>query len=227
MAKKKEVKEVAEETAATAEAEASTTPETPKKFLVEKKMVTGFAFNKKYQMKRIVDDFDIESDKDLSNDPEARLARINDALYFLNQETGLVDNDKMAIKKAYHQIEEFTAQLAVDVEYENICCKGHIAEKLRNLAEDLRELRTFQRAREKIFDKADCLDQIPDVMPHPIQDYDFIDGKFVKKTPDVDVRKVEISAEQRDKIQKVLSEITGEDLTNAKDVLALKCDVKK
>lgn len=197
--------------------------EEPKKFLVDERPIVKFVFDSHYSMRRITDTIKIYSKEDLSNDPDARMARIDDSLAEAYEQHRFRDSDNAAIKDAYTAIEEQTAQLALDIEYENICCDECAAEKLRNIADSLRQLRAFKGQQNRIWQQADCLDQIPDVLPDNPEQYNLINGKFEKK---LDVRSIEITDDQRKRIEKALSDITGEEI-NGQNSKMLKCKLSK
>ena len=54
--------------------------EEPKKFLVDERPIVKFAFDSHYRMHRITDTFEIYSKEDLTHDPDAKMARIDDEL---------------------------------------------------------------------------------------------------------------------------------------------------
>ena len=196
--------------------------EKPKKFVVGKIKATKFDFED--AATRVVDTLVVESDEDLSNKPEevekimanARRDIIKDGWHL---------NDYAAMDAAYKQVEGFVGHLAMEIEYGDFDCKRCIAGVLRKINDSMRNIREFNDARLNVAEEVDpekC--QLPDVMPDKSEwsHYKVIDGVYTYVGPKVSGRRIQLNKDQMKDLSKILSEITGDDITGKGELVAVK-----
>jgi hypothetical protein len=185
----------------------------PKKYLVDEIRATKFDMDDDGILCRKVVEVSISSDEDLSNKPEEANEAIEDGKKKI-VEDGFFLSDKEAMDESLFKIEGMVARLATDIEYGK-GCRCCATNGLRSVNLALRKLRKFREFRDELQSMIDPKKgSLPAVLPSKkhSDEYAIVDGVFKHVGPKVSIRKIELDDEQKDKLSKILSAVTGEDL---------------
>ena len=186
----------------------------PKKFIVDEIRATKFDMDDDGILCRKVVEVAISSDEDLSNKPDEAKEAIEESKKKI-VEDGFFLSDKEAMDESLFKIEGMVARLATEIEYGSGCCRNCATSGLRSVNLALRKLRKFREFRDELQSMVDpSKGSLPAVLPSKAHsnEYAIVDGVFKHVGPKVSIRKIELDDEQKDKLSKILSAVTGEDL---------------
>ena len=185
----------------------------PKQFIVDEIRAAKFDMDDDGILCRKVIEVAISSDEDLSNKPDEAKEAIEEGKKKI-VEYGFFLSDKEAMDESLFKIEGMVARLATDIEYGK-GCRGCATNGLRSVNLALRKLRKFREFRDELQSMIDLTKgSLPAVLPSHkhSNEYAIVDGVFKHVGPKVSIRKIELDDEQKDKLNKILSAVTGEDL---------------
>lgn len=182
-----------------------------KEYKVATLQVTKFKFDDKFKCTRVIAKVDVTSKEDLSNQPDKAERLISDH-ESCAVENGWSLNDFSAIHAARKHVEHMLAAGAVELEYggKACVCRKCISERMRNLADALRQCRAVAEKRQEVYEELDAnngCDNMPAILPpqEEWKDYDVVDGKYVNTKPKVDVLRV--SKEDGEKLFSLLKSL--------------------
>lgn len=186
----------------------------PAKYFLCEVRATKFDMDDDGILCRKVVELAISSDKDLSNKPEEANEAIEESKKKIVKD-GFFLSDKEAMDESIFKIEGMVARLATETEYGKGCCRTCAVNGLRSVNVALRNLRKFREFRDDLQSMIDPKKgSLPAVLPSKehSHEYKIVDGVFKYVGPKVSIREIELDDEQKVKLSKILSAVTGEDL---------------